>query len=668
MMPTTIKTQQNNDAGQRNIYTRKASFSVGAPGAPATLDEEKRSVGVVLATENPVSDYDWIYGRTNTILLMSGVVLPPDGQTPLLDSHNSFSVSGQFGSIRNFTISGSELHAEAFFSATADQAFTMVREGHLRDVSVSYKTHKYTYIPQKASQVIEGRNFTGPVKVVTKWEVVEGSMTPIGADKKAKTRAASDSKTTEVIEMEDDGLQTGERAAENTNAPIMDKTQGNDNSAGIPAAPAPAPQAYRAAGDGQYNAGALHADMLAIGRTHDCVELAEAAIRSGVTLQQYQRQVLDHLAQASARSAPGFALHVQTGEEDRQKYRAAAADALCLRAGARFAPPKPALGASELRGYTLRELARDCLRREGLSVSGDMDMIARAFTTTSDFPAVLADAAHKAVLSGALEAAEVFDVFCGEVTAVDFRKHSGVALDAFSALDIVPESGEYTQGAISDRGIAYEVATYGKLFGISRQAIINDDVNAFTQIPAAMGRAAMRTAGNAVFKLLTSNPQMSDGSALFSAQHGNLAAAGAVINVASLGAAITAMGTQKGSQGEALNIAPAYLICAIARRAEALILLNSMMIGTQEAPNQVNPWKNVVQPVTDARLDFDGSGAWFLSAQKGWGINTAWLGGNKTPRVEQRQGWTVDGTEFKVSIDFGCYVQDWRALFKNPGA
>jgi hypothetical protein len=321
-----------------------------------------------------------------------------------------------------------------------------------------------------------------------------------------------------------------------------------------------------------------------------------------------------------------------------------------------------------LRGFTLREMARECLRRAGKPTHGDMDMVGRAFTSTSDFPAILADAAHKSVLAGALEANEVFDQFTGEVTATDFRTHTGVSLEAFSSLDMVPEDMEYKHGDISDRGIGYQVVTFGKLFAISRQAIINDDVNASTQIPAAMGRAAMRTCGNAVFRLLIDNPQMPDGNALFSAAHGNLAAAGAVINAESFGKAVTAMGTQKGKQDEALNIPPSFLLLPIAKYAEAHVLLHSMVIGTQAQPNQSNPWQGKVRPITDARLDISGSPAWFLAGPKGWGINTAWLGGNKTPRVEQRLGWSVDGTEYKVSIDFGAYVQDWRALYKNPGA
>ena len=160
---------------------------------------------------------------------------------------------------------------------------------------------------------------------------------------------------------------------------------------------------------------------------------------------------------------------------------------------------KAAPGALELRGYTLKELARECLRHSGAHMPGDtMTMIGRAFTT-SDFPAILADVAHKAILRGAEEANETFASWVGEANASDFKTHTGVALDSFSTLDLVPEGGEYKYGQTSDRGVPYSVATYGKLFAITRQAIINDDLNALTTVPALMGRAAMRTVGNIVY-------------------------------------------------------------------------------------------------------------------------------------------------------------------------
>lgn len=648
--------------------------------APATLNEQARTVGVILATEAPVTVYDWDYGRVDEVLLMSGVEIPTSGQVPMLDSHNRWSVDDQIGSLRALSVQGDALYAEAHFSSTAEDAFTLVREGHLTDISVGYRVLERVFVPENTTQTIAGKSFTGPIKVVTRWEVKEGSFTPIGADKNAKTRAASDGQNREENPMPDVNT-TVQGRAENQNAPAAPAQPQNTAAAPSPAEnvrseAAPAASHANAAGAETPAAPSAEsiraevAEIMMLGRMHDCHELAEQAIRSGVSLDQFRAQALEHIAQRSAQHAPGHTPDVRMGLSDSEKFRSAVSDALCMRAGSQYAPKQAAAGAEQFRGYTLRELARECLRRSGSSIPHDpMEMIGRAFTvSTSDFPNILADTMHKAVLSGAKEAPETFEAWTGESNANDFRQHTGVDLNAFSSLEVVPEGREYTTGNISDKGIRYSVATYGKLFPLTRQMIINDDLNAFTQIPAAMGRAAMRTCGNAVYSLLLENPQLSDGVALFATARNNLAATGSKITVDSYSEAVTAMGTHTGDQGEVLNITPAFMIVPVSRKAEARILLNSQMIGTQAAPNQVNPWQGDVIPVVEGRLDVASGKPWFLAAQRGWAINVAWLFGNKTPRVEQRQGWTVDGVEHKVSLDFGAYVQDPAALFKNPGA
>lgn len=80
----------------------------------------------------------------------------------------------------------------------------------------------------------------------------------------------------------------------------------------------------------------------------------------------------------------------------------------------------------------------------------------------------------------------------------------------------MPEGAEYKYITTSDRGEPIALATYGNIFSITRQAIINDDLNQLTVIPQAMGRAAARTVGNLVHLVLTGNTKLSDGIPLFS--------------------------------------------------------------------------------------------------------------------------------------------------------
>ncbi len=67
----------------------------------------------------------------------------------------------------------------------------------------------------------------------------------------------------------------------------------------------------------------------------------------------------------------------------------------------------------------------------------------------------------------------------------------------------------------------------GKVIGITRQVIINDDLDAFTRVPSLFGTAAATLESDVVWGIVTANPAMGNGVALFHANHKNLTGAGA---------------------------------------------------------------------------------------------------------------------------------------------
>jgi phage major head subunit gpT-like protein len=88
------------------------------------------------------------------------------------------------------------------------------------------------------------------------------------------------------------------------------------------------------------------------------------------------------------------------------------------------------------------------------------------------------------------------------------------------------QRAEYKYVTTSDNGVPIALATYGNIFSVTRQAIINDDLSQLSTIPQAMGRAAARTVGNLVYLQLTANASFTDGKALFHADHNNLISKG----------------------------------------------------------------------------------------------------------------------------------------------
>ncbi|RWI85172.1 hypothetical protein [Mesorhizobium sp.] len=245
-----------------------------------------------------------------------------------------------------------------------------------------------------------------------------------------------------------------------------------------------------------------------------------------------------------------------------------------------------------------------------------------------------------------------------------------IDLNLFPSLSVVPEGAEYTYGTIGDRAETIQLATYGKMFSITRQAIINDDLNAFTKIPSRMGRAARRTIGNLVYAVVTDNAAMADGITLFHADHGN-SGTGA-FTMTAVDAGRTAMALQQDPDSHAtggLNIRPAYALVPveIEGKAKALMAAEFDPTGTQRNPNTV---RGLVTVVPEARLSTHSAVKWYLAANPNQHdtIEVAYLNGNSNPVLEQRDGWNVDGVEFKVRIDAGVKALDYRGLFYSTGS
>lgn len=396
-------------------------------------------------------------------------------------------------------------------------------------------------------------------------------------------------------------------------------------------------------------------------------DLLEACLKDPkVTLADAKAKLLEANAKGTE---PLAGHHVVTIEDERDKTRAGVRAALEMRGGlAKHDTANP------FRGFTLGELARHCLAQAGVrDIPGDkLSMVAQAFThSSSDFPLLLANVAQKAMMKGYDEADETFQLWTTPGSLPDFKVQRTVDIGSFPALRQVGEGGEYKYITVGERGESRMLATYGERFTISRQAIINDDLEAFTRIPRKMGRAAIRTVGNLAYAVLTGNPNMADGVALFHASHNNLQGA-AVPSTASVDAMRVAMARQKdvGQTTGSLNIRMKSLIVPVSLEGAARVVRDSQVevLGTATKNNTVpNSVAGTFDVISDARLDDASTSVYYGAADPAMHdtVVVDYLDGQQTPTLEQQAGWSVDGTEFKVRIDASAKALDWKTLQRN---
>jgi hypothetical protein len=342
-------------------------------------------------------------------------------------------------------------------------------------------------------------------------------------------------------------------------------------------------------------------------------------------------------------------------------------------------PADLAPGARDLAGYSLRELAREALRIGGHSTGGNpMELVGRALGT-ADFPLILANVANKSLFEGWESAEETWATWCGTGSVSDFKTHHLPRASEMDDLDEIPDKVPYKYGDRRESEEQFSIATYGKLFALSRQALINDDLGAFTDIPRAHGEAAARKIGDLPYAVLTANAAMGDGVTLFHANHSNLVAAGAgaAPGTVTIAAGILAMGVQTDQRGlKRLNIRPQYFIAPKALEGVSEVFFRSENFSDHQvvpaesgfASTRANPYSgSYFTRVYEARLDGTSTTAWYLAAMKNKTVRVFFLNGQQRPYLETQAGWTVDGVEYKVRIDAGAKAVDWRGLYNNAG-
>ena len=679
---------QRAESDETQTNYRAAAVSLRAEG-PGSLDEKNRSVEVVMATEAPTVIRDWDRGIISEVLLMSGAQLPASKQLVLLDAHSRYETANVIGSAREIRLAGQEMIGRAFYSSApeAESPWIKTREGHLTDYSIGYRVDEAVWVPEGQTATIEGRIFTGPVQVVTKWTPRELSAVPIGADQYAKARAGiqkpnnnskeegkMDPKIRSMLETKGLPATATEEEAIAFMASLEVRTEIKPKEVDL--------DKVRAEAKGKALERIREIDSLL--ERYGCQDMARELIvgepgKEPPTLADAQRKVMDKIHEKSKKENPGTS-PIEITTEARDKFRAAAEHGLILRAGLKVENPAP--GADELRGYTLVEMARECLRSAGLDYRGSVKQMVGRALTSSDFPNILANLATKSMQAGWDSASETWPIWTGEGSVSDFKTYYDNGLSEFDDLEEISDSGEMKFGSFDEKTPeTYKIASYGKKFKVTRVMIINDDLNALTSLPAKRTEAANRKIGDIAYAILTSNGNMGDGNPLFDAtNHANDAISGyrGAPGIATLNEAVRAMKSHKDIKGlRRLNIQPKFFIAPVALEGvseaffksekfadSATVATDSSLAATRTNIYAGNYFTRIYEP----RLDDDDVDGWYIAGPKGKTVKVVFLNGQKGPILEMIQpGFSVEGFEYAVVIDAGAYAQDYRGLYRNIG-
>ena len=405
-------------------------------------------------------------------------------------------------------------------------------------------------------------------------------------------------------------------------------------------------------------------------------------IDGGSTVDAVREAIIDGLIANKTPIPQKGNADVIRAEED--KFRAAAGDALVMRSGIEL--EKPAEGARELIGMSLRDLAIECLATEGQTGinrrSSDeiFAMLQRQFyNPTSAFPSILDNAINKAYVEGHRTVAVTFDQWTKKGTLKDFKTadNNYLAGPVGEFLE-VPEGGEIKHDVFKDeKRPTRKLKTYGRQFTLTRQAFINDDIDLVTRIPAKYAASARKTINKQVYQILVNNPAIYDGTELFSKAHGNLVTTGTGITQASMQAMIMALQSQLDEFGDACIIRPAIIIVPSGMAFDMYTLFNSPTINTEGNTQSVNPlyrYANQIQVIEDPTINvlcggYGNAMPWFLLGSKDDTdfIEVDYLNGQEIPTIRRMETPGTLGFVWDIYLDWGISVMDFRGAIKNPG-
>lgn len=715
---------------QRKSKVNLPQRATRAAFVPSTFNEDDSTCDLIWTTGAEGERCEWdgeVYLESLRVDDASVRLDRLNAGAPVLNTHQSHDLGFQIGSVVRAWIEDGIGHATVRFSSRPEVQgiITDVKNGVIRNISVGYVVYHYervagldgepdkmiavdwepleiSFVPvpfDAGAQVrggVKPRTFTAKItdlkKGITRMRTVKQIRTAIAAARQALAQAREVEDEEKIDEAQ---TQLEALAVELDEAlDVLEEGAGEDLGDGTtPPPPPPAneteeerqrreeEEASAAAADPEKRATVAERQRgIAIREFGRKFKVEDSAINSlisrGFTVDQAKLSILTTLQerQQNFSSSNGG----QVSSKKIQQVRDNMASAILHRA----APGKHKLApdAQQFRGFTLLDLAKECIEMAGgrtrgmdrheiarmaLNVTGFTQQRAAGMHSTSDFPLILGNTINRTLRQAYDEVEQTWKPLGRQANFADFRSRTSVALGEASRLEKVKEGGEYKYGTLPEIGSEIKAEKWGKIIALTWEAIVNDDLNAFDKIPTALAMSARQTESDVIWDLFLKDVKFSDKANIFSAGHGNVAGTAGPINGATLQAARTAMRTQKGvDQKTFINIEPKYLVVGPLNEMAAYQWTSANYFPAV-AGNQNPVYNTQLVVIVDPRItDY----SWFLVGSGAETFEWGYLDGEGGLITDTREGFEVDGVEVKARLVFGAGWVDYRGVYKNAGA
>lgn len=296
-----------------------------------------------------------------------------------------------------------------------------------------------------------------------------------------------------------------------------------------------------------------------------------------------------------------------------------------------------------------------------------------ALSTSDLFKSATGDVLDQQLLAAYQAITPQWAQFATRTTVRNFKPKRMVdILGGRSTLDRVPELSEYPGADYKSREYFIKAAKFGRMFGISWESLINDDLDEVRTIPNSFGTAASLTEENAALEQVANLTTGAPNTAFFKDYTSdpipgpNTTPGTGALTTENLATALTTVRTRKDHEGNL--VAPGRLVLMVgpANEMTARQILSATEIRltsgsrTSVMPNYL---AGVVDLVVHNRL---AGNAWFLlpaPTEARPALAVAFLTGYETPDIRQKAdagnrvgGGAIDPDEGSFDVD-GIYYR-----------
>ena len=670
---------------------RQPIIAARALAAPATVNRAARTVEVVWSTGARARNFVPPLGLITEELDMSPGAVRMDGLrgggAPVLNTHLSNDARDVVGRVLDARIEAGRGIATLQFSSATDvePLWQRVADGTLRSVSVGYRVHRYMPIQDPVA---------GTVHRAVDWEPYEISVVPIPVDPAAAVRGDGDHSPAAAAIEPAIPFPPPSPASQETLMP----DPATETTTAVPPAAAPAPTATatptapadvnRAApsiadavaealrADRERNA-ALNTVLTAsrglisapVGDT-----LHQRALTEGWTPDAFRSALWDAMLQgAKPPSIPASPASPAASNDDPAVIREAMAEALAVRTMPGYQAPQGSTRHAEFLGWRPSEMVAELMRARGeRNIPRDTAKLAeRAFHTTSDFPLLLSAAANKMLLAAYQPANPTYRQIFLRRDFRDFKPHRHLRVGDFPNLVALSENGEIQAGTMSESQELVALTTFARRIRVTRQMLVNDDLGAFTDFAAMIGRRVADFENVTAYSLLNgasgAGPTLTTGSTTVfatGAARANQASAGTALDITNLASGRAAIMKQKTLDGLPISIGSSMTLVVGPNLELSARQLTVNVAATQTG--NANIYAGFVQPLVEPLIP---SNRWYLFSDPMAApvYVYGYLNGAEGPQVTTGPVSGVDGVEVSVIFDFGVGAIDWRGAWFNPG-